>query len=163
MNGIKPCPTPCIPYKSLSKFQSTSMTDPQLYHSIVGALQYATITRPDISYDVDKASQFIHAPISDHWNIVKHILCYLKCTLDLGLQLHSQSSLTLHAYYDVDWAGCPDDRRSTSGFCIFLGSNLISWSSKKQHIVSYSSTEAEYRSMAVACLQITCRFFYFSK
>jgi hypothetical protein len=81
INGIKPCPTPCIPDKSLSKFQSTSMTDPQLYHSIVGALQYATITHPDISYDVNKTSQFIHAPISDHWNIIKRILCYLNVPL----------------------------------------------------------------------------------
>jgi Reverse transcriptase (RNA-dependent DNA polymerase)/GAG-pre-integrase domain/gag-polypeptide of LTR copia-type len=155
MDGAKPCSTPCISGKPLSKFQGTPMPDPQLYRSIVGALQYATIIRPDISYAVNKASQFMHAPTSDHWDAVKRILRYLKGTIDHGLQLHSHSSLDLHVYSDADWAGCPDDRRSTSGYCIFLGANLISWSSKKQHTVSRSSTEAEYRSMAMACSELT--------
>lgn len=78
----------------------------------------------------------------------------LKGTLHHGLPLHINSSLHLHAYSNTDWAGCPDNRRSTSGFCVFLGSNLISWSSKKQHTVSPSSTEAEYRSMAIACTEL---------
>jgi hypothetical protein len=113
------------------------------------------MTRPGISYTVNKVSQFMHAPTSDHWDAVKHILRYLKGTIDHGLQLHSHSSLDLHVYSDADWEGCPDDRRSTSGFCIFLGANLISWSSKKQHTVSRSSTEAEYRSMTMACSELT--------
>jgi hypothetical protein len=103
------------------------MDDPHLYQSIVGALQYATITRPDISYAVNKASQFMHSPTDAHWNGVKRILCYLKGMLSHGLHIRARSSFDLHAYSDVDWAGCPDDRCSTLGFCVFLGTNLLSW------------------------------------
>jgi hypothetical protein len=52
------------------------------------------------------------------------------------------------AYSDVDWAGCLDDRQSTAGFAVFLGSNLISWSARKQPTISRSSTEAEYKVIA---------------
>lgn len=154
MDGAKPCSTPFSPGDPLSKFGGNPMADPHTYRSIVGALQYATITRPDISYAVNKASQFMHSPSEEHWLAVKRILRYLKGTIHLGLHVSATSSLDLHAYSDADWAGCPDDRRSTSGFCVFLGSNLLSWGSKKQSTVSRSSTEAEYRSMAGACTEL---------
>jgi Reverse transcriptase (RNA-dependent DNA polymerase) len=154
MDGAKPCSTPFSTGDPLSKFDGNPMADPHTYRSIVGALQYATITRPDISYAVNKASQFMHSPTDEHWNGVKHILRYLKGTLSYGLHIRVNSSFDLHAYSDADWAGCPDDRRSTSGFCVFLGSNLLSWGSKKQTTVSRSSTEAEYRSMAGACTEL---------
>jgi histone deacetylase 1/2 len=154
MDGAKPVSTPFSPGDPLSKFMGNPMADPHLYRSVVGALQYATITRPDITYAVNKASQFMHSPTDEHWNGVKRILRYLKGTLHFGLHISSTSSFELHAYSDADWAGCPDDRRSTSGFCVFLGSNLLSWGSKKQSTVSRSTTEAEYRSMASACTEL---------
>jgi hypothetical protein len=120
----------------------------------VGALQYATITRPDITFSVNKVSQFLANPTDDHWQAVKRILRYLKGTSDHGLQLHKSTSLCLQAFTDADWAGCPDDRKSTTGFAVFLGENLLSWSSKKQVTVSRSSTEAEYRSMAMATAEL---------
>jgi hypothetical protein len=80
--------------------------------------------------------------------LVKRILCYIKGTLDLSLHLSSSSSVALTAYFDADWAGCPDTRRSTSGYCVYLGDNLISWLSKRQTTVSRSSAEAEYRAVA---------------
>ena len=88
------------------------------------------------------------APRSLHYAAVLRILRYLKGTLFHGLHFSFQSSLTLQAYSDADWAGDPTDRRSTTGYCFFLGDSLISWCSKKQSVVTRSSTEAEYRALA---------------
>jgi hypothetical protein len=82
------------------------------------------------------------------------ILRYLKHTINHSLLLHRDSTFNIHAFSDADWAGCPDDRRSTSGYCLFLGKNLISWSSRKQHTVSRSSTESEYRAITNASAEI---------
>ncbi|KAJ4758161.1 polyprotein [Rhynchospora pubera] len=150
MSQAQSVSSPMAVNTSLSKFDGDPFHDPKLYRAVVGALQYVTITRPEITFPVNKCSQFMHSPTTAHWSAVKRILRYLNGTLDHGLRFTSSSSLTLHAYSDSDWAGCPDDRRSTSAFCIYLGSNLISWSSKKQPTVSKSSTEAEYRSLALA-------------
>jgi hypothetical protein len=92
----------------------------------------------------------MHAPREPHLNLVKRILRYIKGSLDLGLRLHATPASTLTAYSDADWAGCPDTRRSTSGYCVYLGDNLVSWSSKRQATVSRSSAEAEYRAVAHA-------------
>jgi hypothetical protein len=90
----------------------------------------------------------MHAPRSSHLNLVKRIIRYIKGTLDYGTHITPSSSSSLVAFSDADWAGCPDTRRSTTGFCVFLGDNLISWSAKHQTIVSRSSAEAEYRVVA---------------
>ena len=86
----------------------------------------------------------MHASIEDHFRALKRILHYVKGTVHHGLQLHRTSSHELLAYSDFDWAGCPDTRRSTSGYLIFFGANLVSWCSKKQSTVSHSNAEAEY-------------------
>jgi histone deacetylase 1/2 len=74
--------------------------------------------------------------------------------MDLGMQIRRSSSLLVSAFSDADWAGCPDDRRSTRGFAVFFGSNLVSWSARKQATVSSSSMEAEYKSLANATAEI---------
>ena len=79
---------------------------------------------------------------------------YLKSTEGTGLKIKKSTSVLVSAFFDADWAGCIDDRRSTSGFAVFLGSNLISWSSRKQATVSRSSTEAEYKAMANATAEV---------
>jgi hypothetical protein len=98
--------------------------------------------------------QFLQAPTGVHWTAVKRILRYLRHTSSLGLFIQRSSSLLLSGFADADWAGCPDDRRSNGGHVVFLGGNLISWSSRKQPIVSRSSTEAEYKSVANATAKI---------
>ncbi|KAB2621335.1 hypothetical protein D8674_023517 [Pyrus ussuriensis x Pyrus communis] len=98
--------------------------------------------------------QYMHSPRTIHLQAVKRILRYLKGTVDSGLWF-TKSPQFLTAWSDADWAGCPVDRRSTSGYCVFLGSNLISWSAKKQATVARSSTEAEYRSLAHTAAELT--------
>nr|XP_016486528.1 PREDICTED: uncharacterized mitochondrial protein AtMg00810-like [Nicotiana tabacum] len=121
---------------------------------MVGALQYLTLTRPDIAYVVNVVSQFMHAHCTTHLQCMKHIFRYLQGTISHGLFLCASSSNSLVIVYsDVDWAGCPDSRCSTTGFAIFLGSNLISWRAKKQPIVSRSSTEAKYRAIAYTVVE----------
>ncbi|CAH9086618.1 unnamed protein product [Cuscuta epithymum] len=118
---------------------------------MVGALQYLTMTRPDITYVVHLVSKFMHAPPTTHILAVKRIFRYLQGTTDFSLLLQPSSAApTILAYSDADWGGCPDSSRSTSGFAIFFGPNLVSWKSKKQPTVSRSSTEAEYRVIAYA-------------
>ncbi|GJX47632.1 ribonuclease H-like domain-containing protein, partial [Tanacetum coccineum] len=101
------------------------VSDPTLYRSLAGGLQYLTFTRPDISYVVQQVCLYIHDPREPYFSALKCILRYVR-----------------------DWAGCPATRRSTSGYCVFLGDNLLSWSAKRQHTVSRSSVEAEYRGVA---------------
>ena len=95
-------------------------------------------------------------PSLSHLVAVKRILRYVKGTLGHGLYFAPQRQpVHLSAYSDADWAGCPDSRRSTSGYLVYLGSNLISWCSKKQPTIARSSAESEYRSLAHACAETT--------
>ncbi|XP_028082520.1 uncharacterized protein LOC114283849 [Camellia sinensis] len=147
LSDCKPCSSP-LAVKPTSQPHSTApYSNPTLYRSLVGALQYLTITRPDLSLAVNQCCQHMHAPTNGHFSAVKRLLRFVKGTLHHGLQF-SPSTFDVHAFSDSNWAGDVLDRKSTSGYCIFLGSNLISWSAKKQATVSRSSTEAEYRALA---------------
>ncbi|XP_058734234.1 uncharacterized mitochondrial protein AtMg00810-like [Vicia villosa] len=130
------------------------LPDPTLYRTLVGSLVYLTITRPDIAYAVHVVSQFVISPTTVHWAAVLRICRYLRGTQFQSLLFPSSSSLELRAYFDADWAGDPTDRKSTTDFCVFLGDSFISWQSKKQDIISRSSTEAEYRAMASTTTEI---------
>nr|XP_043625647.1 uncharacterized mitochondrial protein AtMg00810-like [Erigeron canadensis] len=132
----------------------TLYSDPTHYRLIVGALQYLTITRPNISYAINQVSQFLHAPIVAHFQEVKRILRYLKGTLSFGLHFSRPSTSSLVGFSDADWARCLDTRRSTYGYSIFLGGNLVSWSAKKQPTVARSSCEYEYYAMANTTTEI---------
>ena len=124
----------------------------------MGALQYATLTRPEFSYSVNKVCQFMSQPLESHWTAVKQILRYLKGTISHGLHLKpavSSQPLSLTALCDAGWASDVDDHRSTLGSAIFLGPNLISWWSRKQQVTAQSSTEAEYRSIAQTSAELT--------
>ena len=103
---------------------------------------------------MNKVCQYLHSPTTAHWTAVKRILRYLRYTEGLGLQIVKSSSLLVSAYSDADWAGCADDRRSTGGFAVFLGTNIVSWSARKQATVSRSSTEAGYKALANATAEV---------
>ena len=155
MASAKPMPTPMLSSLKLSAHGSAKFDDPSLYRSVVGALQYVTITRLDLSYAVNKVCQFMHTPLVEHWKVVKRILHYLSGTSNRGLLFRPCKDLRLWAFSDSDWGSDTNDRKSTSGYCIFLGPNLVSWSCKKQNVVSKSSNEAEFRSMAAALADLT--------
>ncbi|KAL5713478.1 hypothetical protein ACHQM5_015548 [Ranunculus cassubicifolius] len=150
----KPVYSPAQTGKKLSIHDGDYLQDGSEYRSVVGALQYLTITRPDISYAVNQVCQFMHRSTTTHWAAAKRILRYLKHTHDHGL-FYRPGSLKVEAYSDADYAGNPDDRHSTGGYCIYLGSNPISWSAKKHRTISRSSTEAEYRQLPYTAAEIS--------
>ncbi|PKU88096.1 Retrovirus-related Pol polyprotein from transposon TNT 1-94 [Dendrobium catenatum] len=127
--------------------QETILSDPTMYRRLVGSLQYLTLTHPDMAYSVNLLSQHMHNPSLYDAFLLKRLLRYIKGTLHFGLPI-SKSNFTLTSFLDADWAGDPESRKSTSGFCLFLGDTLVSWTVKKQQTVARSSTESEYRALA---------------
>ena len=121
--------------------------DVKHYRRMVGKLIYLTITRPDICFAVNQVSQHMQAPKMHHWSMVERILRYLREAPGQGIWMGCNRSTEIVGYCDADWAGDRVDRRSTTGYCTFIGGNLVTWKSKKQKIVSCSSAEAEYRAM----------------
>lgn len=146
--GCKPSSVPLYPYLKLSKDSGGELVDVESYGSLVGKLMYLQITRLDITFAVNKLSQFSAAPRKAHQQATYKVLHYVKGTVGQGLFYSTKSELQIQAFADADWASCLDTRRSTTGYCIFLGSSLISWKSKKQRTMSKSSVEAEYRSLS---------------
>nr|XP_034887202.1 uncharacterized mitochondrial protein AtMg00810-like [Populus alba] len=120
------------------------LDDPTTYRKLVGSLIYLTITLTYISYAIYTVSKFMQAPRHLHLSVVRRIIRYILGTPSCDLFFPTSSSLQIQAYSDANQADCPDTRKSTTGWCMFLGDALISWKCKKQDHVSKSSTEAEY-------------------
>ncbi|KAL5549333.1 hypothetical protein UlMin_004564 [Ulmus minor] len=131
MDEAKPVSTPMSSTETLLLHDGFPACDATEYRQVLGSLQYLSLTRPDVSFVVNRLSQYMHKPSTAHWAAVKRVLRYLKGTMDHGLLLRSHSSLALHAFADADYAGNKDNYSSTSAYVIFLGPNLVSWSSKK--------------------------------
>ncbi|WJZ84735.1 hypothetical protein VitviT2T_004328 [Vitis vinifera] len=153
MLNSKPANTPFDSKLQLDKL-GDPLDSPNYYQKLVGKLIYLTITRPDISFAVSLVSQHMHAPTVVHLCIVKRILRYLKKTIGRGIVMRRNGHTDIIGFSDSDWAGNTIDRRSTTGYCMFVGGNLVSWKSKKQPVVARSSAEAEYRAMAAASCEM---------
>ena len=130
------------------------LTNLSYYQQMVGKLIYLTITRLDISYAVSLVSQFMHSPTTAHLKIVHRILRYLKCSVGRGIMMKNNNHTTIVGYTNTDWAGNSIDRKSTTGFCTFVGGNLVTWKSKKQSVVARSSAKVEYYAMAFAANEL---------
>ena len=153
MTSCKPCTSPFVSSSKVSSAMVEFLPDPTAYRSLVGAFQYLTFTCPDLSFAVNSLCQHMQTPTSAHMVAAKRVLRYVRGTISHGI-LFQPGPLHLTVFTDADWAGNPVDRRSTTGLLVFLGNNLLTWASKKQPTVSRSSTEAEYRSLAVGAAKV---------
>ena len=154
MLDCKPVDTHMDPNVKLVPGQGESLGDPGRYRRLVGKLNYLTITQPNISFLVSVVSQFLQSPCDNHWDAVIRILRYIKSTPGQGVLYENKGHTQVVGYTDVDWVGSPIDRRSTLGYCVFIGGNLISWKSKKQHVMVRFSAEAEYQVMTLVICEL---------
>ena len=145
--GAKPLKLPMDPHLKFSPSQRTPLEGGDGFRRLIRKLIYLTITRPDINYVVQVLSQFIQTPTANHMKASLNVVRYLKSALAQGILMAKSSATQLTAFFDSDWACCPTTRRSTTSYYIMLGDSLVSWKSKKPHVIAKSSTEAEYRAM----------------
>lgn len=153
--GAKPCDFPIEQNHQHSLATGPNFGQPDRYRRLVGRFIYLTFTRPELSYVVHTLAQFMHCPKNAHWNAALRVLRYLKGHPGQGILLRRDSNLQLNAYCDSDYDFCPLTRRSLTACFIMLGTSPVSWKTKKQPTVSRSSAEAEYRSMATTCCELT--------
>jgi hypothetical protein len=151
-NGV--C-SPIVPGCKLVKDEKGKATDATMYKKMIGCLMYLLATRPDMTYSVCLAARYMERPTELHVAAVKRIMRYLKATVSFGIMYKSkaEANLTMQGWTDSDYAGDYDDRKSTSGYVFTMGSSAVSWSSKKQPIVTLSTTEAEFVSAASSACQ----------
>ncbi|CAM8915811.1 unnamed protein product [Rhodiola kirilowii] len=154
LTNCKPARSPMDMKHKLSLSKAPLLADPLEYRQLVGKLIYLTITRPDLAYPVHVLSQFMQQPTTEHLQAVHKVLRFIKGAPAQGLLFSSKSDLALTAFCDADWASCPITRKSVTGYCITLGSCAVSWKRKKHPVISRSSAESEYRSMAVTCCEL---------
>lgn len=152
--GSTPVTTPLDLTVKLSPDQGDLLSNASDYRRLVGKLNFLSNTRPDLSFCVQHLSQFMSAPRKPHWDAATHVLRYLSNNPSQGLLFTKDTSFQLEAFCNADWAACPNSRKSVSGFVVLLGGSLISWKSNKQHTVSLSSAEAEYRSLRRLTLEL---------
>nr|AFP55578.1 copia-type polyprotein [Rosa rugosa] len=158
MGKSNPVRNPIVPGSKLSMEAGGAVVDGTLFKQLVGSLMYLTATRPDLIYVVCLISRFMAHPREAHLSAAKRVLRYLKGTTELGVFYRRGVDDELVGYTDSDYAGDMDGKRSTSGFVFMLSGGAVSWSSRKQHVVTLSTTEAEYVAAAgCACQSVWMR------
>ena len=150
--GAKPCSSPMAPSVHLTR-EGELFEDLKRYRRLVGKLNYLTLTL-DIAHSVSVVSQYMSSPTVDNWAAVEHILCYLKGAPGRDILYSNHGHNRVERFTDASWAWSKEDRRSTSGYCVFVGGNLVSWKSKKQGVVFCSSAESKYRAMTQSVCEI---------
>ena len=151
--GAKPCSSSLVSSVHLIR-EGETFEDSERYRRLVEKLNYLIVTRPDSAYSVSIVSQYMPSPIVDHWAAVEQILCYMKEASTRGILYSNHGHNRLECFTDADLAGFKEDRRSTTGYRVFVGGNLVSWKTKKLSVLSLSSTKSEYREMSQSICEI---------
>ena len=144
--GAKLCNSPMALGVHLTR-EGELFEDPERYKRLIEKLNYLTVTRPDIAHSTSIVSQYMSSPTVDNWATVEHILCYLKGAPGQGTPYSNHGHNRVKCFTNANWAGSKEDRRSASGYYVFVGGNLVSWKSKNEGVVSYSSAESEHRTL----------------
>ncbi|XP_052487930.1 secreted RxLR effector protein 161-like [Gossypium raimondii] len=144
---------PIVPSSKLSKEKEGAQVDGTLFKQIVGSLIYMIVTRPDLMYSVCLISRFMSNPMEVHMLAAKTILSYVQATTDFGILYKRNCTHELMAYTNSDYARDLSDRKSTSGYVFMLSGGAVAWASKKQPVVTLSTTEAEYVAAASCACQ----------
>ncbi|XP_058189255.1 uncharacterized mitochondrial protein AtMg00810-like [Rhododendron vialii] len=154
LESAKHARTPMSTTVKLARDSDGIDVDQTTYRSMIGSLLYLTASRPDIAFSVGVCARYQASPKESHLSVVKRIIKYVSGTLNYGIWFTHDTTANLAGYTDADWAGCADDRKSTSGGCFYIGNNLVSWLSKKQNSISLSTAEAEYIAASSGCTQL---------
>ena len=144
MEDCKPTPSPFQFGVKLSTTCTSPELDATLYHQLVGSLLYLTHSHPDLSFAIDHVARYMQTPHESHWKATKRILRYIWGTIQFGIHYSTGGKPLLVGFTNSDWAGDPDDRKSTAGYVFSLGSGPVTWACKKQQALSLSSAEEEY-------------------
>ncbi|CAA7040775.1 unnamed protein product [Microthlaspi erraticum] len=153
MEGCNAVKNPIVPGNKLSRAGGGDAADPTMFKQLVGSLRYLTATRPDLIYSVNLVSRYMENPNEQHLLAAKRILRYVQGTCGFGIRYKQGEGEKLVGFVDSDYAGDVDDRKSTSGYVFMLGGGAVSWASKKQPIVTLSTTEAEFVAAAYGACQ----------
>ncbi|XP_024978988.1 uncharacterized protein LOC112516198 [Cynara cardunculus var. scolymus] len=153
-HGCRPNPSPMEQNLHLDEAIDSPPVDVAQYRRLIGRLLYLQVTCPDIAFAVNMLSQFLANPCKRHMDSAIRVLRYLKSTPGQGILLPKDGDLSLKDFCDADWSGCSFTRCSRTCYLIFLGEALVPWRTKKQSVVSRSSAEAEYRTMATTVSEI---------
>jgi hypothetical protein len=146
MDDCKPTPSPFQSGVKLTTTCTSLEVDATLYRQLVGSLLYLTHTHPDISFVVGLVARYMKTPHEIHWKVAKRILRYVCGTIQFEIHYSLGGTPLLVGFIDSDWAGDPDDHKSTTGYVFSLGSGPVTWACKKQQTIALSSKEAEYRA-----------------
>jgi hypothetical protein len=154
LDGKSHARTPMSTNVKISADLTSKQVDPTLYRSMIGSLLYLTASRPDIAFSVGVCARFQANPKESYLTAVKRIIRYVNATVNYGICFSKETNLVLTGYSDADWAGNADDRKSTSGGCFYVGTNVVAWMSRKQDSISLSIAEAKYIASGSCCTQL---------